>query len=55
MDTQMDGHVVPSTDDVHFFDEINYSAWRIKMKGYLKSKGTSVWDTVVARSVPLKK
>jgi hypothetical protein len=55
MDTQMDGHAVPSTDEVPFFDETYYSAWRIKMKGYLKSKGAGVWDTVVVGSVPSKK
>jgi hypothetical protein len=38
----MDGHEVPSTDEFPFFDETNYSTWRIKMKGYLNSKGTCV-------------
>ena len=43
MDTQMDEHV----EYVPLFDEIDYSAWRIKMKGYLKSKGEGVWDTIL--------
>jgi hypothetical protein len=36
MDTQMD-------DEVTIFDEKNYLAWRIEMKGYLKAKGAGVW------------
>jgi hypothetical protein len=35
MGTQMDEHEVPSIDEFPFFDEIDYSTWRIKMKGYL--------------------
>jgi hypothetical protein len=50
MDTQMDEH----TNEVPFFDETDYSAWRINMKGYLKSKGAGVWDTVVVGPVPSK-
>jgi hypothetical protein len=29
-------------------------SWRIKMKGYLKSKEAGVWDTVVVGPIPLK-
>jgi hypothetical protein len=54
METKMDGNVVSSTNEVPFFDVMYYSAWRIKMKGYLKSKGEGDWDTFVAGSVPLK-
>jgi hypothetical protein len=50
MDTQMDEHA----DEVPLFDETDYSAWRIKMKGYLKEKGAGVWNTVVGGSVPSK-
>jgi hypothetical protein len=55
MDTQMDGHAVPSIDEVPLFDETYYSPWRIKIKWYLKSKGAGVWDTVVVGSIPSKK
>jgi hypothetical protein len=41
-------------DEVSLFDETDYLAWRIKMKGYLKSKGASVWDTFVVGSIPSK-
>jgi hypothetical protein len=41
MDTQM--------DEVPFFDETYYSAWRTKIKRYLKSKGVGVWEKIVAR------
>jgi chromosome segregation ATPase len=47
MDTQMD-------DEVPIFDETNYSAWRIEMKGYLKEKGAGVWKEAIGGSVPLK-
>ena len=47
MDTQMD-------DEVPIFDEKNYSAWRIEMKGYQKSKGVGVWKEAIGGSVPLK-
>jgi hypothetical protein len=47
MDTQMD-------DEVPIFDEKNYSAWRIEMKGYLKEKGEGVWKVTIGGSVPLK-
>jgi hypothetical protein len=49
MDTQMDEHV----DEVPIFDETNYSAWRIKMKGYLKEKGKSVCKEAIGGSIPL--
>jgi hypothetical protein len=55
MDTQMDEHTFPSKNNIPFFDETNYMAWEIKMKGYLKSKGVGFWDTVVTGSIPLKK
>jgi hypothetical protein len=35
-------------------EETNYSAWRTKMKGYLKEKGAGVWKTTIGGSVPLK-
>jgi hypothetical protein len=47
MDTQMD-------DEVLIFDETNYSAWRIEMKGYLKAKGEGIWKATIGGSVPLK-
>jgi hypothetical protein len=47
MDTQMD-------DEVPIFDEIDYSTWRIEMKGYLKEKGAGVWKETIGGSVPLK-
>ena len=50
MDTQMDEHAY----EVPFFDETNYSTCRVNMKGYLKSKGAGVWNTVVGGSVPSK-
>jgi hypothetical protein len=50
----MDGHAVSYTNEVPFFDETYYSSWRIKMKGYLKSKGEGVWDTIAAGSNPPK-
>jgi hypothetical protein len=50
MDTQMDEHA----DEVPLFDETDYSAWRIEMKGYLKEKGAGVWNTVVGGPVPSK-
>jgi hypothetical protein len=40
MDTQMD-------DDIPIFDETNYSAWIIEMKGYLKEKGGGVWKETI--------
>jgi hypothetical protein len=46
----MDEHA----NEVPFFDETYYSAWRINMKGYLNSKGSGVWNTVVGGSVPSK-
>jgi hypothetical protein len=39
METQMDEH----EDEVPLFDETNYLAWRIEMKGYLKEKEVGVW------------
>jgi hypothetical protein len=50
MDTLMDKNI----DEVPFFDETNYSPWRIKMKGYLNSKGVGVWYTIVVGLVPSK-
>jgi hypothetical protein len=50
MDTQMD----ELANEVPLFDEMDYSAWRIEMKGYLKEKGVGVWNTVVGGSIPLK-
>jgi hypothetical protein len=50
MGTQMDEH----TNEVTLFDEIDYLTWRINMKGYLKSKGAGVWDTIVVGPVSLK-
>jgi hypothetical protein len=55
METQMDEHAIPSTEEVPLFDDIDYSPWIIKMKWYLKSKGTRFLDTVVVGSVPSKK
>jgi hypothetical protein len=55
MDTQMDGHAVSYTNEFTLFDETYYSSWRIKMKGYLKSKGAGVWDTIFSGSNPSKK
>jgi hypothetical protein len=46
----MDEHA----NEVLFFDETDYSTWRIKMKGYLKSKGAGVWNTFVGESFPSK-
>jgi hypothetical protein len=50
MDAQMD----ENTNEVPFFDETDYSTWRINMKGYLKSKGAGVWNTFVFGPVPSK-
>ena len=41
-------------DEVLIFDEIDYSTWRIEMKGYLKEKGAGVWKEAIGGSVPLK-
>jgi hypothetical protein len=40
------------SEEVPFFDETDYSTWRIKMKGYLKSKGEGVWDTLLLDHFP---
>jgi hypothetical protein len=50
MDTQMDEHA----DEVPLFNEIDYSAWIKKMKGYLKEKGVGVWKEDIGGSIPLK-
>jgi hypothetical protein len=50
MDTQMDEHA----NEVPLFDEIDYSAWRIEMKGFLKEKGKGIWNASIGGSVPLK-
>jgi len=50
MDTQMDEHA----EEFPLFVEIDYSACRINMKGYLKSKGAGVWEIFVARLVTSK-
>jgi hypothetical protein len=47
METQMD-------DEVPIFEEKNYLAWKIEMKGYLKEKGVGVWKEAIGGSVPLK-
>jgi hypothetical protein len=39
----MDEHA----DEVPLFDETDYLAWKIEMKGYLKAKGAGFWNTVV--------
>jgi hypothetical protein len=50
MDTQMDEHTV----EVPLFDETNYSAWRIEMKGFLKERGKGIWNATIGGSIPLK-
>jgi hypothetical protein len=50
MDTQMDEHA----NEVPLFDEIDYLAWRIEMKGYLKEKGVGVWKKNIGGSASLK-
>jgi hypothetical protein len=50
----MDGHAMPPIDEFPLFDETNYLAWRIKIKGYLKSTGVGFWDTIVVGSVPFE-
>ena len=47
MDTQIN-------DEVPIFDETDYSASIIEMKGYLKGKGAGVWKASIGVSVPLK-
>jgi len=34
------------TNEVPLFDGTNYSQWRERMKRYLKSKGSGVWDII---------
>jgi hypothetical protein len=51
MDTHMDGQAVPSTDEVTFFDETDYSRWRVKMKEYLKSKGESIFRPIASKNL----
>jgi hypothetical protein len=47
MDTKMDV-------EVPIFDEIDYSSWKIELKGYFKEKGASFWNTVVVGPIPSK-
>ena len=51
MEKHMDVQGVPSIDEVTFFDEINYSIWRVKMKEYLKSKGASSFQPIASKNL----
>jgi hypothetical protein len=46
----MDEHA----NEVPLFDETYYLAWRMNMKGYLRSKGAGVWNTFVGGLVHSK-
>ena len=55
---EMGGKMALSTNDAPLFDGTDYSSWRERMKWYLKSRGSSVWDSVVSKpwySTTLKK
>jgi hypothetical protein len=45
----MDEQMTLSTNEAHLFDGTNYSSWRERMKIYLKSRGSGVWDSVVSK------
>jgi hypothetical protein len=45
----MGGQVALSTNEAPLFDGTNYSSWRERMKRYLKSRGSGVWDSVVCK------
>ena len=51
----MEGQVVLSMNGTPLFDETNYASWSVKMKVYLKSVGSSVWDSVVSGYTPPKR
>lgn len=51
----MDGHVVICTNEATLLDEIVYTSWRMRMKGYLKSRGYGIWEKIVTRLIPWKK
>jgi len=38
-----------SINESPLFDGTNYSSWRERMKIYLKSRGSRVWDSVVSK------
>jgi hypothetical protein len=44
----MGGQIFISTKEAPLFDGTNYLSWREKMKIYLKSRGSRVWDSIVS-------
>ena len=38
-----------NTNEDIFFNETYYSSWRERMKGYLKTKGPGVWETIACK------
>lgn len=47
LNIEMNVKVVFYTNQALFLEETNYSSWRIRMKGYMKSRGSSVWESIV--------
>jgi hypothetical protein len=45
----MDGEMALSTNKAPLFVGTEYSSWRERMKIYLKSRGSIVWDSVVSK------
>jgi hypothetical protein len=41
-------------DEIQILDEENYSTWRVEMRVYLKTMGTSIWKAFIGGSVLLK-
>jgi hypothetical protein len=45
----MDEQMVLFTNEAPLFDGTNCSSWRERMKIYLKSRGSGVWDLVLSK------
>jgi hypothetical protein len=43
----MGGHVALFTNEAPLFDGTYYSSWRERMKIYMNSRGSGVWDSVL--------
>jgi hypothetical protein len=41
-------------DEVPILDDENYSTWRIEMRVYLKTMGSTIWKATIGGYVPLK-
>jgi hypothetical protein len=46
---EMDEHITLYTNEAPLFDGTNYSSWRERMKIYMNSRGSRVWDSVVSK------